>query len=305
MNITLQPGDHLNGLRNCPFCGKHGTVVDITENGSTVIRCDKNRGTGGCGASTATFPTREEALKAWNRRTCYLGKVRFEQEQNVWPYNLVTALFGTDDELNGVELTGDQIKGILYAIGTLTDREQDIILKYYKDGLIMEQIAKEKEVTRERIRQIIAKALRKLRNPIRAKYIKRGYAIASGEVAERARAAYQAEIDSVKEAMLAEAQAEVQRKIAEQTGIASAEDGQKWTVTLAEMELSVRPYNCLYKALGRDAMAADVLEVKDPEKIQNMGRKSCAEVAYKLKELGFDISGTGWELFTKKPFHRY
>lgn len=295
--IVRQPGEFRNGLRACPFCGKHGTVTAILEaDGNTVIRCDPSRGTGGCGASTAPFQTKAEAADAWNRRTYYTGKCDFERLG--WPYNLVAEIFGSDDEMNGVELTEDQQRGIEYALGTLTDRERDCVLRYYKDGLTLEGLASEQRVTRERVRQVITKAERKLRHPARAKYITRGYAVVSGEVAERARAAYQAEVDRVKEQMLAEARAEVQRKIAaEQAGMPIAKDEPKWNVMLSEMELSVRSHNCLARALGRNATAADVFAVKEPMKIRNLGVKSAMEVAGKLKELGFTVLGSAWEQY--------
>lgn len=296
--INKQPGENRNGLRNCPFCGKLETVVAILEaDGSTVIRCDPDRGTGGCGASTAPFPTREKAVDAWNRRTRYIGKGDFEKL--AWPYNLVAELFGTDDELNGVELTEDQVKGIEYALETLTDRERDCILRYYRDGAILDGIAKEHGVTRERIRQVIVRAIRKLRNPVLAKYIKQGYAIASGEVAQQARAAYQSEIDLVKGKMLAEARAEVLKKVeAEQAGVTIPESC-RGNITLMEMDLSVRSYNRLRRTLGyaHEMTAADVLAVAEPEKIRNLGKRSGEEIACKLTELGFDISGTGWERY--------
>lgn len=298
--INKNQGEHRNGLRNCPFCGKHGTVAVILEAyGSTIIRCDPDRGTGGCGASTAPFPTKAKAADAWNRRTSYIGKGDFEKL--AWPYNLVAELFGTDDELNGVELTEDQVKGIEYALETLTDRERGCTLRYYRDGALLDGIAKEYGLTRERIRQVIVKAIRKLRNPVLAKYIKQGYAIASGEVAQQARAAYQSEIDLVKGKMLAEARAEVLKKVkveAEQAGVTIPESCRE-NITLVEMDLSVRSYNCLRRALGylQEVTAADVLAVAEPGKIWNLGKRSGEEIACKLTELGFDISGTGWERY--------
>ena len=61
-------------------------------------------------------------------------------------------------------------------LGTLTEREQKVLQLRY--GLVdgrprtLEEVGKEFEVTRERIRQIEAKALRKLRHPSRSKKLK-------------------------------------------------------------------------------------------------------------------------------------
>ena len=62
---------------------------------------------------------------------------------------------------------------LIAVIDTLTPREQKVIrLRYGLDdshSRTLEEVGKEFNVTRERIRQIEAKALRKLRNPTRSK----------------------------------------------------------------------------------------------------------------------------------------
>ncbi|MCQ2537501.1 MAG: RNA polymerase sigma factor RpoD [Lachnospiraceae bacterium] len=70
-------------------------------------------------------------------------------------------------------LLREQIKEVL---GTLTDREQKVLCLRFglDDGRqrTLEEVGREFNVTRERIRQIEAKALRKLRHPTRAKKLK-------------------------------------------------------------------------------------------------------------------------------------
>jgi len=65
---------------------------------------------------------------------------------------------------------------LLAVIGGLTPREQKVIRLRYgiDDGKprTLEEVGREFKVTRERIRQIEAKALRKLRNPTRTKRLK-------------------------------------------------------------------------------------------------------------------------------------
>jgi RNA polymerase primary sigma factor len=67
-------------------------------------------------------------------------------------------------------LLREQLNDILY---TLTDRERNVLIMRFglRDGRLrtLEEVGKEFEVTRERIRQIEAKALRKLRHPSRRK----------------------------------------------------------------------------------------------------------------------------------------
>ena len=65
---------------------------------------------------------------------------------------------------------------LLEVLGTLTDREQKVLrLRFGLDdgrNRTLEEVGKEFNVTRERIRQIEAKALRKLRHPSRSKKLK-------------------------------------------------------------------------------------------------------------------------------------
>ncbi len=89
--------------------------------------------------------------------------------------------FISDESMMGPEeaasysILKDQITKLL---DTLTDREQRVLILRFglKDGRsrTLEEVGKEFNVTRERIRQIEAKALRKLRHPSRAKMLK-GY----------------------------------------------------------------------------------------------------------------------------------
>ena len=65
---------------------------------------------------------------------------------------------------------------LMEVLGTLTDREQKVLKLRFglEDGRArtLEEVGKEFDVTRERIRQIEAKALRKLRHPSRSKKLK-------------------------------------------------------------------------------------------------------------------------------------
>ena len=77
-----------------------------------------------------------------------------------------------DDAASHV-LLKDQLSGVL---STLTDREEKVLRLRFglEDGRsrTLEEVGKEFNVTRERIRQIEAKALRKLRHPSRSKKLK-------------------------------------------------------------------------------------------------------------------------------------
>ena len=65
---------------------------------------------------------------------------------------------------------------LVSVLGTLTEREEKVLKLRFgiEDGRTrtLEEVGKEFNVTRERIRQIEAKALRKLRHPSRSKKLK-------------------------------------------------------------------------------------------------------------------------------------
>jgi len=63
------------------------------------------------------------------------------------------------------------IEGLDHALDSIPKREKDIILMR-NEGLTLEECAKLYNLTTSRIRQIEAKALRRLRNPIRTKLFK-------------------------------------------------------------------------------------------------------------------------------------
>jgi RNA polymerase primary sigma factor len=76
-------------------------------------------------------------------------------------------------EAASANLLREQLSEVL---GTLTEREAKVLRLRFglEDGRprTLEEVGKEFDVTRERIRQIEAKALRKLRHPSRSKKLK-------------------------------------------------------------------------------------------------------------------------------------
>ncbi len=67
-----------------------------------------------------------------------------------------------------------QLEGYKEAFGLLNNREQDILLSYYKDFSTLDKLSKKYNVNSERIRQIKDKALKKLQHPTVYKMICHG-----------------------------------------------------------------------------------------------------------------------------------
>jgi len=131
-------------------------------------------------------PTEQELSEAMNLS---IEKVREILKVSADPISLDTPIGEEDDSHLGDFIKDDTIMGpeeaasysvlrdqIAKLLDTLTEREQRVLVLRFglKDGRsrTLEEVGKEFNVTRERIRQIEAKALRKLRHPSRARMLK-------------------------------------------------------------------------------------------------------------------------------------
>ena len=178
-----------------------------------------------------------------------------------YPDNLLYDIFGGELEF---PRPGDFDGSLEYVLHSLTERERRVLDFRYKDGLTFEAIGKRECVTRERIRQIHAKSLRKLRHPGRLNYLKYGV---SGVIAR--------ETESAREAALA----------------SLPKPDKPEDITLEELELSVRSYNCLKRA-GMNTLR-DVSEMTFDElcHVRNIGKKSVDEICAVLTKYGIKLNG--------------
>ena len=200
-----------------------------------------------------------------------------EDIANIYPWNLaLMVMIGSNTEEEKAkkhdELYRVYVPALLDAVNELTDRERDILEMRYKHGMILEQCGKRFGVTKERVRQIEAKAIRKLRHPRYAKtYIMDTY----GKAVK-----LQFEVERLKSE-----NEDLRHLLDVRKGI----EEEKPVVSIDEMELSVRAYNCLKRA-GIDTLD-DIrgLTIERLVNIRNLGRKSAKEVIAKAKEYGIII----------------
>lgn len=191
-----------------------------------------------------------------------------------YPFNLAADLI--------VDIERIYTPGIQAALETLTERERAVIACRYRDRLTLEETARLYNITRERIRQIEAKALRKLRHPQRAALYK---AVPVNEYK-----ALQGEHDKLLRGYerLKEAYALMSGKSTEPPEINKVLLGK---TKIEELYFSVRAYNCLRRA-GKNTLK-DIADMtaEDLIKVRNLGRKSAQEVVSKLAEYGMSLSG--------------
>ena len=131
-------------------------------------------------------PTPEEIAKEMN---IPVERVREIQKISQEPVSLETPIGEEEDSHLGDFIQDDNIplpadaaaftllkEQLVDVLGTLTEREQKVLrLRFGLDdgrARTLEEVGKEFKVTRERIRQIEAKALRKLRHPSRSRKLK-------------------------------------------------------------------------------------------------------------------------------------
>lgn len=209
-----------------------------------------------------------------------------------FPYNLLEAVTQAD----WLEpLTDDQTDGLEYVFNILlSERERKCVELYFDKDLTYEKVAKQLNVTRERIRQIIARALRKIRNPSWFKYIKYGLKGAKVLVEirkEELRKSHLKELIRQNEKM--EKSLDRFPRLEE---LVDVRNERVLSTPIEELELSVRSYNCLKRwknySDGKDIKDLyDLTFVTEEElmKCRNLGRRSVEEIKNKMAEYGLHL----------------
>ena len=200
-----------------------------------------------------------------------------------YPLNLLYAVFEDEKMLENTDTLIDLNGSVEYTLFTLLDRERQILKYRFEDLMTYEEIGKLYSVTRERIRQMEARALRKLRSPQRLKYLKCGV---SG-VMEMNREEYLNRVMDIENRLielckLNEAKAD---EVIHDVKLREKYKGEP----IENCDFSVRTYNCL-KRRGVDSLSKlSRLSYDEITKIRNLGRKSVEEIIYKLREYGYDV----------------
>lgn len=195
-----------------------------------------------------------------------------------YPANVLAAALGLDkdDPESNVELAGYDLRP-MYELDFLTERERQVMSYRYFDKMTLDEVAAVHNVTRERIRQIEIKALRKIRSK-RNKWV----IYHKDDV-----------YDNVK------------RSLEE---IKTVINGGEVTIStqsadICTLDLSVRAYNCLRRAkidTIQELIAFDQRQAEEYTNghysrtwlgIRNMGKRTLEEVHDKvLERIGYEIN---------------
>lgn len=186
------------------------------------------------------------------------------------------------------------------ALNIYTDREMRIFNLRYKEYKTLDEIAAEIGVTRERIRQILAKAVRKLMKPVvfnRLIEQETKLEMLNAEETARIRA-------ELKEEMSLEVAMDI---VAEKFGFESKEaleefihnggkyGNDKLDMTIDELDLCVREHNCLRRARINTVGELVSLSIDDLMKIRNLGRKSLRGIMEKVHALGLTFKDENYQ----------
>lgn len=199
-----------------------------------------------------------------------------------FPFNLVNSVYGGAD---GVLDT--YTAGLIEALDTLEEREKKVILKRFRDRMTLAQVGEGMSITRERVRQIEAKALRKLRHPSRIKLMQGVSLVEYNQL--------YAELNDLK-LLNDELNNKLNKIVKDIENLPHIldlsriiNDGEFKNKPIEELNFSVRTYNSLTRAGVenlRDLLNMTELEVMG---IRNLGRKSLNEIVQTLDDLGYKL----------------
>lgn len=240
--------------------------------------------------------------------------MNFNEKDYTYPENLIAVVLGKES----VTMVNDDIvKGLEYILSKITTRERYVLEYRYKEGYTLEEIGAKLEVSRERVRQIEMRAIRRLRHPNAVVYIKEGYSIASKEVLIALNEKYSA-LENERYQKLMEI-TELVEKLTMRADVIRGLCGDKYAVIMGEIDqikkelpdlsenetlqalydtkrMSARTFNGIIKFLerehGEDKVNPETASLQDlviytereVRRIRNLGEKSVNEILEILAE---------------------
>lgn len=196
-----------------------------------------------------------------------------------FPFNLAFAITGEEE-------TALQVNqyNLIKILDTLTEREKAIIISRFKDKKTLQAIGESTGVSGERIRQIEAKALRKLGHPTRTWYLK---TITINEHNKALETIMNLEAENHRIINKYNKLVEDIKTGKAISKLSNEEVTNIYNMKIEELGLSVRAYNCLYRAGIKGLGNLLELKVEELTKIRNLGAKTADEIIYTVESCGY------------------
>ncbi|MFI3205613.1 MAG: DNA-directed RNA polymerase subunit alpha C-terminal domain-containing protein [Clostridia bacterium] len=205
----------------------------------------------------------------------------YNTEELAYPENLYVAIFG-----RLIEMPADAEETLAVVLMELTEREQEVLDRRYVENLSLVETGKLYEITRERIRQVEAKALRKLRWTNRANKLLKGLTVYAKENFEQKIKFLeeQLEKETIYNEHLTLQLKNRENMLKDFINIESSEKklSKPTSTPVEKLNFSVRTYNLLVRS-----GIYTIQDIRDTgldglEKVRNMGGKSLEEIRVKL-----------------------
>lgn len=198
---------------------------------------------------------------------------------NDYPFNLIRAIY-RDSETDNTHTETTYLKGLHEQIDNLSPVERKSILLRYKQELTLKGCGEHLGVGPERARQIIEKALQKLRHPSRLRYYE---IVPKSEMQELEKECkdLSLENETLKDALQTLNEHDVDPYVI--IMMATIIRPEHLLTPISELNLSTRAYNALNRA-GLDTVR-DVLELTDKSLLSRraIGKKVMEEVKIKIR----------------------
>lgn len=198
-----------------------------------------------------------------------------------WPYGLLEAVF-TGGSLPGLpeSFPPDLNASVEYAVNLLDANISHIMYERFKQGMTLEAISQIHGVSRERIRQIVDKGLRKLRHPSICRYIRYGV---SGVLRTE-------KIEAADTARKRASEQNIKKILGDciEKGVTAVEQMDLLDTPIQQLDLSTRSCNGLIR--GGCETLGDVLNLSGQQlmALRCIGEKSRKEIISMLEGKGFD-----------------
>jgi len=144
LKYMWQKGGNIEVKRKCAYCGSEDYYA------KNYCRCCYNRVLRG-----------RNLERRYETEADYKIQKRLVEEKRAEPFEVKVCrkAFNLPHPL---EIPDESLKKTIDMMGALTDKQTYIITRHYKDGVTLGVISKEIGVTRERVRQLEMKAMRKI-----------------------------------------------------------------------------------------------------------------------------------------------